>query len=162
MSGLPQTDSKLLAMSRSRIAESRQMLATSWSERVKGKHVALLASSLVTIAESRQLLAAVEHSRSIRRDGEPPSDAATMLPAAGVAPQPAEAPAEAETNAALSVRVFQDGTRFCWTVRDPGNQILGRGTAQTDLKARVDAFRAGMIYLDCADGRLEADNTILH
>ena len=57
-----QLDAALLTMSRSTIAESRRLLAASWSERVSlnNKHDVLLANSRASIADSRRLLAAVE------------------------------------------------------------------------------------------------------
>ena len=56
-----QLDAALLTMSRSTIAESRRLLAASWSERVSlnNKHDVLLANSRASIADSRRLLAAV-------------------------------------------------------------------------------------------------------
>jgi len=52
----------------------------------------------------------------------------------------------------LSIRVFQDGLRFSWTLKAPSNEVLGRGTAETERQARIDALQAGMIYIDRANG----------
>lgn len=110
--------------------------------------VALLANSRVTIAESRRLLATVEHSASGIQGYKARHREATMVPARQIALDVAELGAETGLDsAALSVRVFQEGAQFNWTVCDPDKHLLGRGTADTELKARTDAFRAGMTYL---------------
>jgi hypothetical protein len=41
------------------------------------------------------------------------------------------------------VRVHAIG--FAWTLSSPADGILGRGTADTELSARIAAFQAGMI-----------------
>jgi hypothetical protein len=50
----------------------------------------------------------------------------------------------------LSVRVFHEGSRFGWTLNAPSNEVLSHGTAETEIKARVDAFHAAMTYIDRA------------
>jgi len=57
------------------------------------------------------------------------------------------------TNESLSVRIFQEGTRFAWTLNSPAKELLGRGTAETEKKARIDALEAGMTYMNHAKGR---------
>jgi len=71
--------------------------------------------------------------------------------------------ARAETDAAaLSIHVFQEGTRFSWTVCSSSEEMLGRGTAETEVKARADAFCAGMIYLDWFKDRSPSGGASLH
>ena len=71
--------------------------------------------------------------------------------------------ARAETDAAaLSIHVFQEGTRFSWTVCSSSEEMLGRGTAETEVKARADAFCAGMIYLDWFNDRSPSGDASLH
>jgi hypothetical protein len=62
----------------------------------------------------------------------------------------------------LSIRVFQDGSRFSWRVLSTANDVLGRGTADTELKARIAAFDAGMAYIDRTKGRSAPSDTALH
>ena len=137
----------LLAMSRATIAESRRLLAT-MRVNLDHRQAALLANSRATIAESRRLLATVEHSASGIHRYKARHREATMVPVRQIVLDVAEHGAEpCLDSAALSVRVYQEGALFNWTVCDPDRHLLGRGTADTELKARTDAFRAGMTYL---------------
>jgi hypothetical protein len=149
-----QVDTVLLAMSQSIIAESRRLLASSWSERVNlNKHDVLLANSRVRVADSKRLLAALEAAAAVRRKDEARRQPITMPTT------PATARAKTDP-AALSVHVSQEGARFSWTVCRPSEEIVGWGTAETEVKARAEAFCAGMIYLDCV--KHPPDDTNLH
>jgi hypothetical protein len=54
-------------------------------------------------------------------------------------------------SAMLSVCVFQEGLRFGWMLSAPSKDVLGRGTAETERQARIDALQAGMTYIDHAN-----------
>jgi hypothetical protein len=158
-----QVDAALLAMSRSTIAESRRLLAKSWSERVDGGQDDSLTNSREKIAESRRLLATLELSPSTANDDEAAHGEPTLVPAAPIAPNAAAVLAKADRDpAALSVHVFQEGARFGWTICSPSEVVLGQGTAETELKARADAFGAGMIYLDWLKDRHRSDDGRIH
>jgi hypothetical protein len=158
-----QVDAALLAMSHSTIAESRRLLAKSWSGRVDGGQDDTLTNSREKIAESRRLLATLELSPSTANGVEAAHCEPTLVPDAPIAPNAAAVLANADRDpAALSVHVFQGGPRFSWTVCSPSDEILGRGTAETELKARADAFCAGMIYLDWLKDQHRPDNGSLH
>jgi hypothetical protein len=102
---------------------------------------ALLRNSRVLVAQSRRLLATLESAAS-------PHNA---LPIAG------GISSETDHNpATLSVRILGKESRFNWTVRGPVNEVLGIGTADTELKARVDAFNAGMTYIDWLKDRFKS------
>jgi hypothetical protein len=60
----------------------------------------------------------------------------------------------------LSVRVFQEGLRFSWTLNGHSKGVLGHGTAETERQARVEALRAGMTYIDRAKGRSSTDTSL--
>jgi hypothetical protein len=60
----------------------------------------------------------------------------------------------------LAIRVFREGSCFGWRVFNRANGILGRGTAETEFKARVAAFDAGMTYIDHLKGRTTADSSL--
>jgi hypothetical protein len=62
----------------------------------------------------------------------------------------------------FSVRVVKKESCFDWTVYSVANELLGRGTAETEHKARIDAFTAGMTYIDRAKGRSSPSDTSLH
>jgi hypothetical protein len=62
----------------------------------------------------------------------------------------------------LSIRVFQDGSRFGWRVLSSANELLGRGAADTELKARIAAFDAGMTYIDRTKGGSRRLYSALH
>ncbi len=64
--------------------------------------------------------------------------------------------------ATLTINIFQEEDRFGWTVRRrTTKEVLGRGVAQTELKARVDAFSAGMTFIERLTGQPgPADNSL--
>ena len=63
----------------------------------------------------------------------------------------------------FSMRVFQQGSSFRWALISPAREILGHGVAETELRARTDAFRAGMTYIDRIKGQPEPkDFSSLH
>lgn len=109
----------------------------------------LLTSSLALIAESRRLLATLEH---------PPLRAAQTRQTVGGGTREVGS----HHKQVLSVRVFEKGSVFGWTLTSPVNEMLGRGTADTELKARIDAFRAGMTYIDQSKSRSAHDNIRFH
>jgi len=158
-----QVDAALLAMSRSTIAESWRLLAKIWGERADGGQDDSLKNSREKIAESRRLLATLELSPSTANGGEAAHGEPTLVPAAPIAPNAAAVLAKADRDpAALSIHVFQEGARYRWTVCSPREEILGRGTARTELKARTDAFCAGMIYLDWLKDQHQPDDGTVH
>lgn len=155
-----EVDAALLAMSRSTIVESRRLLAKNWSERIDNGHDDPLTNSRAKIDESRQLLATLDLSPSLQRGDQSAHGEPTLVLAA---PEAAELPAEANRDrAALSVQVFRDGVRFGWTVCGAGNEILGRGMAETELKARTTAFCAGITYLNWLKDRLATGDISRH
>lgn len=158
-----EVDAALLAMSRSTIVESRRLLAKNWSERIDNGHDDPLTNSRAKIDECRQLLTTLDLSTSLERGDQSAHGEPTLVPTAPIAPEAAELPAEANRDrAALSVHVFRDGVRFGWTVCGAGNDILGRGMAETELKARTNAFGAGMTYLNRLKDRLATGDISRH
>jgi hypothetical protein len=65
-------------------------------------------------------------------------------------------------SATLTVHVFQEGSRFSWTLNTPRAEVLGRGIAETEFQARVDALQSGMTYVDRAKGRSSPGDSNLH
>jgi hypothetical protein len=125
----------------------------------------LLASSRVTIDESRRLLASLERDRTILSNIDARLSAssramidesrrllATVASSAELQPSPARN---------LSVRIFQEGARFGWSI-SASKEMLGWGTAETEQRARIDAFRAGMTYIDRLHGRSTKTATSIH
>jgi hypothetical protein len=97
-----------------------------------------------------------------RQDWLPESVVVNRSEGTQVAPtvhQSAQTPAQ---HAELSVRVFEDGGQFGWTVYSHANELRGRGTAESELSARVDAFHAGMTYIERLKGRTTPSDTPLH
>jgi hypothetical protein len=85
------------------------------------------------------------------------------LPADEVIGQAGRCLKRPERNSAmLSVKVFQEGEHFGWTLNAPSNELLGHGTAETEQKARIDALDAGMTYIDRAKERTTASRSALH
>lgn len=151
-----QVDAALLAMSHSTIAESRRLLTKNWSERVGDGQDDRLTNSRASIADSKRLLASLE-ATAATHNGEARGESLTMPTT------PATACANMDHDpTALSVHVFQEGARFGWTVCSPKEEIVGRGTAETELQARADAFCAGMIYLQWAKDQSPPSGTNLH
>jgi hypothetical protein len=62
----------------------------------------------------------------------------------------------------LSIRVFEVAEQFGWRVCNPTKEILGWGTAESEVRARIDAFHAGMTYIDRLKGRSAPNKTRLH
>ena len=125
-----------------RLAASHESIQTS----LRARDSTLLTRSRACIAESKRLLAAVE----------------TLT--AAIKPNRAEVRTRPDRNSAmLSVRVFQEGLDFNWTLKARSNEVLGRGRAETERQARIDALQAGMTYIDRAKGRSSpGDDTSLH
>jgi hypothetical protein len=123
---------------------------------------ALLRNSRAIIDESRRLLEALEHPAPTRRYDHAHHDAiATTAPIDE--PSAGGVRADADRHSAmLSVRVFQEGLRFGWTLNAPSKDVLGRGTAETERQARIDALGTGMTYIDRAKGRSSPSDTNLH
>ena len=142
MARLLQTDAELLAKSRACIVDSERLLASIHDDSQSLQNV--LASRHARVTESQRFATPrVELSTT-----EPVEDART-LPERG--------------SAAFSVLVVREGLRFRWTLNAPGSDVLGRGTAETERQARIDALQAGMIYIDRAKGRASpGDDTSLH
>jgi len=144
-----QMDAELLTRSRSLIDETRRLKATHQNIQtiLKDNHEALVASSRACIAESKRLLARL----------------AIEIPTAAIKPNPAEVRTRPDRNPAmLSVRVVEDGLRFGWSIHTPTKEVLGRGTAETEFDARVEAFRAAMDYINQLKGRSELKISTLH
>jgi hypothetical protein len=78
-------------------------------------------------------------------------------------PTAAETPGTAIRNPAmLSVRVFETQSSFGWKVYSATKEMLGRGTAVTEKKARIEAFRAAMTYIDRLKDRSASTETSFH
>ena len=74
-------------------------------------------------------------------------------------------PIAAERGAAaamLSVRVFETEAGFGWRVHSATKELLGQGTAETGKKARIEAFRAAMTYIDRLKDQSASSETSLH
>jgi hypothetical protein len=126
---------------------------------------ALVASSRALLAQSRQLLAELEHADALRmprRDSSRESVVVNRSVGTPVGPAVHQSQQTAPPHTELSIRVFRDGEQFGWTVYSPTKQMLGWGTAGSELSARVDAFHAGMTYIDRLKGRSAPSNNPLH
>ncbi len=133
----------LPARTRLLIDESRllRVLVRGEGAMLKELDAELLTNSRAKIVESKRLLATVDRPTAIARDetGTIPI-APTELPSSE---QPDHNPAT------LTIDVFHEKGRFGWTVHKRATKVLlGRGVARTELKARVDAFRAGMTFIE--------------
>jgi hypothetical protein len=126
---------------------------------------ALVASSRALLAESRQLLAELEHAGALRKPRRDlPSESVVVNRSEGV-PIGSAVHQSDQTSAQhteLSVRVFEDREQFGWMVYGPTKEMLGIGTARSELSARVDAFHAGMTYIERLKGQSTPSNTALH
>ena len=134
-----------LAMATMRRAAATRPLEVQeqWWRMVASRQIdeALLRNSRALVVQSRRLLATLESAASPRN----------ALPIVG------EISSEMDRNpATLSVRILGEESRFNWMVRGPANEVLGIGTADSELKARVDAFGAGMTYIDLLKGRFKS------
>ena len=155
-----QIDAGLLAISQSMIDESRELLASLRDGETTG---ALLKNSRAMIEESRRMLAALERWAPARRNDYAHHQATATPAAAPIEPSADGVRADADRNpATLSVRVVKNESCFGWTVYSPSNDLLGVGIAETEHKARIDAFTAGMTYIDRAKGRSSPSDTSLH
>ena len=115
------------------------------------------------IDESRRLLAALERPALARRNDDAHHHANATPAAESIGPSADGVPADADRNPAmLSVRVVKKESCFGWTVYSLTNELLGAGTAETEHEARIDAFTAGMTYIDRAKGRSSPSDTSLH
>jgi len=155
----PTLKQSLLQMGRSWMAMARRECASAtrfpevreWRWRMTASlqiDDGLLTSSRSIIAESRCLLATLEHAPV------PPTPSQTIDEHA--------AKVGSVHKQGLSVRIFQKGPVFGWTLTGPANEMLGRGTAETELRARIESFRAGMTYIDRSKARSAPNDTTLH
>ena len=134
----------------SRMARSFEMDAT------------LLAISRSMIDESKRLLTTLTESASSTSGSEAHYQPTVILTGSiETTAAASRAPSDADRGT-LSVRIHQEGTRFGWTVYSPTKSMLGCGTAETELKARADAFRAGMTYIERQKGHPAPDDVMLH
>lgn len=131
----------LVARSCRELSESRASIDRSRRQVTKGCQL---------IADSRRLLASVDYS------------AVTLTPTEAGGRQSAERTGCQNARENLSVHVFQKGPKFAWTLNSPANEMLGFGMAETELRARTDAFHAGMTYIDRIKGRSAPDDGSLH
>ena len=125
----------------------------------------LVASSRALLAKSRELLAELEHADALRmprRDSRRESVVVSRSEGTSVGPAVHQSDQTSAQHTELSIRVSQNGEQFGWTLCSPTNEMLGRGTAQSELSARVDALHAGMTYIDRLKGRSAPTNTGLH
>jgi hypothetical protein len=144
-----QRDADLLGTSRSMIDDSRRLLASLQADRLVLGNVDghLLASSRARIDDSRRLLARLT----------------VEIPTGPMQPAAADDGLQLDGNSAtLTVHVFQEGSRFGWTLNTPRAEVLGRGIAETEFQARVDALQSGMTYVDRAKGRSSPGDSNLH
>ena len=125
------------------IDEGRLSQATVRNEKIGDAK--LLASSRADIAESKRLLVTTDRPVIARRD--PSHFEADGIPGLAI-----ELPSSERTDqnpATLTINVFQEDGRFGWTVYQRMTQeLLGRGVARTELKARADALGAGMTFIE--------------
>jgi hypothetical protein len=150
-------DADLLAIRQSARKESTQLLASMSRDRAILSNVdsVLLSNSRALIAESKRLLARLDE-RAAWPHG---SDAVhrEVITISGVTPDEPIAPAaraQADGNPEnLSIRIFENGSGYGWIFRNHANEMLARGTAETEHKARIAAFHAAMIYIDRLKGR---------
>jgi hypothetical protein len=117
-------DADLLAIMQSRTKESTQLLASVSSEGAVLNNI-----DRVLLSKTRTLITESKHLLA-RLDERADSNPAN-----------------------LSIQVFKSVSGYGWTVRSPADEMLASGTAETKHKARIDAFRAGMIYVDHLKGR---------
>src|SRR5262249_13654936 len=101
-----------------------------------------VASSRALIDDSRRLLAALQNS-DLPPARDPNSPPYPVAVSGGVLVNPAVRPSDPAStaySAAFSIRVFEEEARFGWSLKSPLGEMLGEGTAETELKARSDAF----------------------
>ena len=153
----------VLARTRWLIDESRLLRAIVRNEEamLKKLDTELLTNSRAKIVESKRLLVSVDRPTVVTRSNRAHLEVVTKPIS------PTELPSSEETDhnpTTLTINVFQEEGRFGWTVhRRATKEALGRGVAPTELKARVDAFRAGMTFTERLTGQPRSDdNNNLH
>jgi len=125
----------------------------------------LVASSHALLAQSRELLAELEHAdalRRARRDSPCENVVVSHSEANPVGPAVHQRDQTPAQHTKLSIRVFEDGEQYGWTLYSPTKEMLGSGTAESELNARIDAFRAGMTYIDLLKNRSALSNIRRH
>ena len=138
-------EANLWVISRSMIDESRASLARLRDDQTTD---ALVRNSRSIIDQSRRLLAALERAASPRRSDDEHHDAIAIGTAAAIEPTAGGVGPDADRNQAmLSVGVFKKESCFGWALYSTTNELLGRGTAETEHKARIDAFLAGVLFV---------------
>lgn len=140
--------------------ESRRLLAAIQARRAD----TLMGSSRALIDESRRLLVAVRGTNLPTTPGSRLPDHVAVRRSDGASVDPAVRHSDTTSvpHSALSVRVFDEGARFGWNLRSPSGEMLGQGTAETELKARTDAFGAGMTYIERLKRCSRPTDTSLH
>ncbi len=134
------------------IAESRLLRALVRSEAAMLKELdaELLTNSRAKIVESKRLLVTVDRPTPITRSNR--AHVATGLRPVAPTELPSSEQAKDHNPATLTIKVFHEEGRFGWTVHKRATkEVLGRGVARTELKARADAFNAGMTFIDRLD-----------
>ena len=147
----------LLGRTRWLIDESRLLQAIIRNEKISDTK--LLTNCRVEIVESKHLLARVDSLAVIARNDTAHAEPARI----GISATELSSSEETDHNPAiLTINVFQEEGRFGWTVhRRATKEVLGRGAAQTELKARADAFGAGMTFIERLMGQpTPADNSL--
>jgi len=125
----------------------------------------LVASSRALLTESRELLAELEHAdalRKARRDSPRENVVVSRSEATPVGPAVHQSDQTPAQHTELSIRVFKDGEQCGWTLYSPTKEMLGWGTAESELSARIDALHAGMTYIDRLKSRYALSDTRHH
>src|SRR5262249_7643108 len=151
-----------LVSSRALIDGSRCLLATIQATRTG----APVASRRAVIDESRQLLATVQGA-DLPPTPHPKSrpEAVTVARSDDTSVNPAVPhldPAFLANPALLSVRIIPSGGELGWSVFSTSREMLGRGIADTELKARTEAFGAGMTFIERLKGRCRPTDSSVH
>jgi hypothetical protein len=124
----------------------------------------LVASSRALLTESRELLAELEHADALRKarlDSPRENVVVSRSEATLVGPAVHESDQTAAQRTELSIRAFEDGEHFGWTLYSPTKEMLGWGTAESELSGRIDALHAGMTYIDRLKSRSALSDTRL-
>jgi hypothetical protein len=154
----------LLATHRSMIDKSRRLLTALQSDRaiINKVDAELLATSRSMINESKRLLTTLDDSTSVTSGDEPHYEPTAIITAAAQATGASVRSLSNANRGTLSVHIHHEGTRFVWAVYGPTKAMLGRGIADTELKARADAFHAGKTYIERLKGEPAVDYPSLH
>jgi hypothetical protein len=156
----------LLATSRSMIDKSRRLLTALQIDRaiINKVDAELLATSRSMINESKRLLTTLDDSISVTSGDEAHYEPTAIITAPAQATGVSVRSPSNANRGTLSVHIHHEGTRFVWAVYGPGptKAMLGRGIADTELKARADAFHAGMTYIEQLKGEPAVDYPSLH